>query len=189
MEVVGICDERPELLADAIRTWGIPPNQVFHDYRACLEKTRPDVVLLCPATADHAKWVDRVAEMGVHVLLEKPFADSLAGADAMIAAMQASDRQLAINWPMVWYPAHRTAKRLIDAGEIGQVREVHYYDGNRGPLWHGAHKVPKTAADVAARKNHIRGSTSVNSEGARFSIIWICTTLGTWFLKGRSPLT
>ena len=50
-------------------------------------------------------------------------------------------QKLAINWPLAWYRSHNTAKRLLDEGRIGDLIEVHYYDGNRGPLYHVADKV------------------------------------------------
>src|SRR5579871_5275857 len=89
VEIVGICDEDPARMAWAAQTFNIAPDRVFTDYRRCLELAAPDVVLLCPATAEHALWVERVAPYGPHILLEKPFAASLAEADRMIAAMQA----------------------------------------------------------------------------------------------------
>ena len=46
----------------------------FTHYRACLEQSRPDLVILCPATAEHGLWTKRVAEYGVHIMVEKPFA-------------------------------------------------------------------------------------------------------------------
>ena len=48
-EIVGVCDEQPQRMADAVRTFSIPAERVFTDYRECLERTRPDLVLLCPA--------------------------------------------------------------------------------------------------------------------------------------------
>ena len=50
-------------------------------------------------------------------------------------------QKLAINWPLAWYRSHNTTKRLLDEGRIGDLVEVHYYDGNRGPLYHVADKV------------------------------------------------
>ena len=38
----------------------------------------------------------------------------------------------------------------VEAGAIGEVIEVHYYDGNRGPLWHTADKIE--TAPTAERK-------------------------------------
>src|SRR5438309_11830956 len=54
-ELVGICDENPQRMENAIRKFALPPERVFNDYRACMEKTKPDLVLLCPATAQHGQ--------------------------------------------------------------------------------------------------------------------------------------
>ena len=49
-EIVGICDEQPARMQSAIRNFSLAPERVFTDYRACLEKSKPDLVILCPAT-------------------------------------------------------------------------------------------------------------------------------------------
>ena len=85
--------------------------------------------------------VEKVAPLGIDILLEKPFAASLADADRMLAADRKWGVRLAVNWPLRWYPAHVTTKRIIDEGAIGDVIEVHFYNGNRGPLFHRADKV------------------------------------------------
>jgi predicted dehydrogenase len=188
VEVVAVCDEFPERMRDAVRTFGIPTDRVFTDYRLCLERTRPDLVLLCPAAARHGEWVRKVAPFGVHVLIEKPFAASLTEADDMIAATTAGGGRLAINWPLAWYPSHRTAKRLIDEGLVGEVREVHYYDGNRGPLWHTADKAVRTATDVEREKPHSWFYKKEQGGGSLLDYLGYGTTLGTWFLNGRRPL-
>src|SRR5580704_12688724 len=79
-EIVGISDEQPARMVEATRKFGLSPGQVFTDYRACLEKTKPDLVLLCPAASRHGEWVKKVAPFGVHMLMEKPFAGSIAEA-------------------------------------------------------------------------------------------------------------
>src|SRR5579871_5419450 len=71
-EIAGICDENPQRMQEAIRALGIPPERVFTDYRACLEKARPDLAVLCPATGEHGLWTQRVAEFGVNIVVEKP---------------------------------------------------------------------------------------------------------------------
>ncbi len=111
-EIVGICHTDRERMATAIEKFAIPAARVYSDYRECLEKTQPDIVILCPSTASHADWVLKVAPYDVHVLLEKPFAADLSAADRMIAAMAKTQKQFIINWPLRWYPCHVTAKRL-----------------------------------------------------------------------------
>src|SRR4051794_28045416 len=90
VEIVGICHTDPARMADAAKRFSIPPERVFTDYRECLEQTQPDLVLLCPSTAEHGEWVEKVAPYGTHILLEKPMADTLAAADAMIRAVAAT---------------------------------------------------------------------------------------------------
>lgn len=187
-EIVGICDEDPARMRQAIDSFSIPPERVFTDYRACIEKARPDLVILCPATAAHADWVERVAPFGVHVVVEKPFASSLAEADRMIRAMAAAGKQLAINWPLTWYASHRTAKRMLDDGLIGRLLQVHYYDGNRGPLYHVADKVEVTDEEVARQKPASWFYQRSRGGGSLLDYLGYGTTLGTWYMGGRAPI-
>jgi glucose-fructose oxidoreductase len=188
VDIVGIADAQPERMQDAIRNFGIPHERVFEDCRRCLAATQPDIVLLCPATAQHAEWTESVAPFDVHIIMEKPFAATLAEADRMITAVHATGKQLAINWPLAWYPAHRTARRLIDEGVIGDVVEVHYYDGNRGPLWHTADKIEKTAEQVAAEKPGSWFYRRQHGGGSLLDYLAYGTTLGTWFMDKRTPV-
>ena len=70
----------------AIENFGLGDDQVFTNFAECIEKTKPDIALLCPATARHGAWTEKVAPYGLHIIMEKPFAASLAEADSMTAA-------------------------------------------------------------------------------------------------------
>ena len=188
VDVVAICDETPARMQDAKQQLRLTASQVFTDYRACLEQTQPDIVLLCPSAAEHGVWTQRVAEFGVHVIVEKPFAASLGEADEMISAMANGGGQLAINWPMAWYPTNQTAFRLIQEGRIGEVLEVHYYDGNRGPLWHTAGKAERTNEQVAAEKPESWFYSREHGGGALLDYLGYGTTLATWFNGGTTPI-
>jgi len=187
-EIVGICDADPKRMATAISNFAIPEERVFTDIETCLAASRPDFVVVCSATARHAEFVERIAPHGVHVLVEKPFAASLAEADRMIAATRRTGKLLVINWPLAWYPSHVTAKRLVDAGVIGHVIEVHYYDGNRGPLYHVADKVAVDPAQAAAGKPGSWLYSKAAGGGSLLDYLGYGVTLGTWFMAGRVPL-
>ncbi len=172
----------------AVESFSIPADRVFTDYRQCLDRTKPDIVLLCPATARHAEWVLKVAPYGVHVLLEKPFAVSLQEADRMIAAMTATGKLFAVNWPLAWYPPHVTAKRVVDEGAIGAVLEVHFYDGNRGPLFHTADKVELTEEEREREKPRTWFYRKEAGGGSLLDYLGYGATLGTWYHGGKAPI-
>ena len=186
VEIVGICDADRTRMQAAITQFQIPPERVFTDLDDCLETTRPDFAIICSSTAQHADYVELVAQHRVHMLVEKPFAATLREADRMIAAAKKSRRLLAINWPLRWVPAHVTAHRLVREGRIGALQEVHFYDGNRGPLWHSADKVQTTPTSAQKRKSWFYKKS--RGGGSLLDYLGYGTTLGTWFHDGKKPL-
>ena len=186
VEIAGICDAQPARMQAAVANFQIPTARVFTDARRCLEATQPDFVILCPATARHADYVELVAPYGAHLFVEKPFAASLAEADRMIAAAKKAKRLLAINWPLRWVPAHVTAHRLLREGRIGALQEFHYYGGTRGPLWHSADKIAQTPTAAIKRKSWFY--KKAHGGGSLLYYLGYATTLGTWFHDGKKPL-
>jgi glucose-fructose oxidoreductase len=174
-------------MQEATRKLRLAPEKVFIDYKACLEQTRPDIVILCPAASKHGEWVKKVAPFGPQIMVEKPFAASLKEADAMIAAMPRAQR-LMINWPLQWVASHRKAYELVSAGHIGEVLNVWHFGGNRGPLWHGADKDVKTAAQVAREKPNSWFYKKARGGGSLLDYLGYGTTLSTWYQAGRRPI-
>ncbi|MFM1770620.1 MAG: hypothetical protein RJA22_3149 [Verrucomicrobiota bacterium] len=187
VDLVGISDEQPARMEEAIRKLGIPRDRAFTDYRECLEKTRPDIVILCPAASAHGAWVKKVAPYGAHILVEKPFAATLKEADAMVAAMPRR-KTLMINWPLQWMASYQKAHQIIADGYLGEVLNVWHFGGNRGPLWHGADKDEKTAAQVAREKPKSWFYKKSHGGGSLLDYLGYGSTLGTWFQGGRRPL-
>jgi glucose-fructose oxidoreductase len=184
-EVVGICDKKPSRMQLTIRMLAISAEAVFIDPHQCVEKTRPDFILICPATARHAEYVETLAPYRKHLLVEKPFAASLAEADRMIAAARKHEIMLAINWPLRWVPSHCTAYRLLNEGLIGELQEVHFYDGNRGPLWHTAGKTETKPTPAVKRASWFYKRKQ--GGGSLLDYLGYGTTLGTWYHAERRP--
>ncbi|CAN5585078.1 Gfo/Idh/MocA family oxidoreductase [soil metagenome] len=188
VDVVGYSDEKPERVLPVLDRLNLPRELFQSDYRKLLEETKPDIAILCPATAGHADWTERVAPFGPHILMEKPFASTLAEADRMIAAVAKTGKKLVINWPLRWYPSHVTAKRLIDEGAIGDVFQIHYYDGNRGPMRHVMDKVEISEEQAAKEKGSSWFYQKKMGGGSLQDYLGYGTTLGTWYMNGRAPV-
>jgi predicted dehydrogenase len=186
-EIAGIFDPDPARMAGAIATFAIPRERVFTDLGQCLAATRPDLVILCSAPAKHAADVEAIAPSGAHIMVEKPFASSVADARRMIAAVK-PPQKLAINWPLAWNRSHNTAKRLLDEGRIGDLVEVHFYDGNRGPLYHLADKVEVSDAEVEQQKPSSWFYKKASGGGSLIDYVGYGTTLGTWYHGGAEPI-
>jgi predicted dehydrogenase len=115
---------------------GIP--KAYDDYHAMLEQEQLDIVVFCPENARHAEVAEAVASRGIHMVTEKPMADTLSDALRMVRAARANDVRLMINWPITWSPATRAMKTLIDAGTIGDVWQIKWRNGaSMGPLSYG----------------------------------------------------
>jgi len=187
-EIAGIFDPDRKRMEAAVKAFNIPEYRVFTDIEACLEKTQADLAIVCSATAEHANTVEMVAAHGLNVVVEKPFAASVTDARRMIKATGATGSRLAINWPLAWYPSHNTAKRLIDEGAIGELIEVHFYDGNRGPLYHLADKVEVSPEEVERRKPTSWWYRKAAGGGSLLDYLGYGVTLGTWFRNGEAPV-
>jgi predicted dehydrogenase len=187
-EIAGIFDPDPKKMESAIANFAISPDKVFTDFDACMKTAKPDLAILCAATADHASYTERLAAYGVHVFVEKPFAASVDDARRMMAAMKPTGKLLAINWPLAWYESHNTAKRLIDEGAIGKLIEVHFYDGNRGPLYHVADKIEVTPEEVERQKPGSWWYKRASGGGSLLDYLGYGATLGTWYMNGEAPM-
>jgi predicted dehydrogenase len=187
-EIAGLYDPDLARMQAVAAPFDVAPDRFFTDFDACMAAGPYDMAILCAATADHADFVERLAPHGVHVFVEKPFAASVADARRMIKAMEGTGRQMAINWPLRWVESHVTAKRLIDEGMIGDLLEVHFYDGNRGPLYHLADKVEVTPEEVERQKPHSWWYKRASGGGSLLDYMGYGATLGTWFMGGEAPL-
>jgi predicted dehydrogenase len=187
-EIAGIFDPERAKMAKAIGNFDIPEDRVFTDFDSCMKATKPDLAILCAATADHAAYTERLAAYGVHVFVEKPFAASVADARRMLAAMAPTGKLMAINWPLAWVASHVTAKRLIDEGTIGDLIEVHFYDGNRGPLYHLADKAKVSPEEVERQKPKSWWYKRASGGGSLLDYLGYGATLGTWYMNGEAPL-
>ncbi len=187
-ELAGIFDPDPARMTSAIENFFVSDERVFSDFDACMAAGPYDLAILCAATADHAKYTERLAKHDIHVFVEKPFAASASEARKMISAMKTTGKQLVINWPLRWVESHVTAKKLIDEGLIGELTEVHFYGGNRGPLYHLADKIEVSPEEVERQKADSWWYKKAAGGGALLDYLGYGATLGTWYMDGVAPI-
>jgi UDP-N-acetyl-2-amino-2-deoxyglucuronate dehydrogenase len=77
-------------------------------------------IFVCTPHPLHAEPVVRAAEAGVHALVEKPLAATLADCDVMLAAARKAGTRLGVISQRRLYEPVRRMKEAIDAGKIGR---------------------------------------------------------------------
>jgi len=103
-------------------------DNVFEEYGAMLDAVEPDIVSICVPPAVHAEIaVDCVRHGAVEAIhCEKPMADTYGGAKLMTQEAKRHGVQLTFNHQRRFSDAVRTAKGLLDDGEIGDLERVEF---------------------------------------------------------------
>ncbi|UBU18358.1 Gfo/Idh/MocA family protein [Nonomuraea gerenzanensis] len=111
-----------------------------HDDHLSMLGGAVDALVVCTPHALHVAPAVDAAAAGVHVLMEKPMATSLAGCDTMAAACSAAGVVLFVGHIQHYLPITATARRAIADGLIGTPvaivdrRSTDYRPGHR-PGW------------------------------------------------------
>jgi UDP-N-acetylglucosamine 3-dehydrogenase len=122
VELVAVVDSDSTLAQETARLRG---GCAYTDYRLMLEEMQPDVVTVAIPTNVHFQVVLDALEADCHVLVEKPIAATLEEGQQMIERAAGLGRILAVGHIERYNPAVIELKRRLDAGELGDIFQVH----------------------------------------------------------------
>ena len=113
--------------SDAHRTdfaheFGIPHHSA--DLADMLADERVKAVYVSSINSLHRPQVIKAAQAGKHILCDKPLATRAADALKMVKACDKAGVVLAVNHHLRSSPVHQTMRRMIAAGDIGEVRSL-----------------------------------------------------------------
>ena len=140
-KIIALCDSRLE--AAKAKASEIGCKKVYQDYKQVLQDPDVDLVELLVPHHLHCEMTCQAALAGKHVSVQKPMALDIAEADMMINTARKAGVRLRIYENFVFYPPNVMAKKLIQAGEIGepQMIRMHVSTGKSETAW----KVPISA--------------------------------------------
>jgi predicted dehydrogenase len=124
VELVGFVDSDPAALARLQRDVGVSPRQCFSSLAEALAVVRADAALVTTNLPGHAPVTTSALESGLHVLVEKPFTDSLERARQLVDLAAANGVTLMVSQNYRFFPAVRAAAQLVREAELGQLYEV-----------------------------------------------------------------
>ncbi len=104
------------------KLYEIPKTYSYEQYEDCLKNGEVDAVYIALPDAMHREYSVRAARHGVHVLCEKPMAESEQDCIAMIQAASDHRVKLMIAYRLHFDAANLEAIRAAQSGELGELR-------------------------------------------------------------------
>lgn len=124
IDLVGYVDLDPTMLSQARARCALPEERCFSTIGEALDATDADAVLITAALGAHVPVALAALQAGKHVLVEKPFAPTVAEAQQVVAAATERNRVLMISQNYRFYPAARAAAALVHEQALGPVDAV-----------------------------------------------------------------
>jgi predicted dehydrogenase len=121
-ELVAICDANETVLHAVGIQYNIPPAMRFTRYEDMLAKAALDVVSVALPNALHPSATISALEAGLHVVCEKPMANTVAAAQTMLdAARQHPDQHLMITYNFRCRPDAQWMHDMVQSGALGEI--------------------------------------------------------------------
>ena len=120
VRVVGVCDmdiERAERFAEDFHV-----DHVFSDAATMLQKLDPTIVDIATTVGSHRALVEHAVKPGRTVICQKPFAETLRDAAAMVAAADSAAATLLVHENFRWQKPFRVMRDLIEERDIGPLQ-------------------------------------------------------------------
>jgi len=124
-QMVALCGRNTDAVAAAATKLGWASLET--DWKQLIRRDDIDLIDVCTPGESHAEIAIAALEAGKHVFCEKPLANTVSEAQAMVAAAEQASAKgvrsmVAFNYRRV--PALALAKRLVEQGRLGTIRHV-----------------------------------------------------------------
>ncbi|MBM4035967.1 MAG: Gfo/Idh/MocA family oxidoreductase [Planctomycetes bacterium] len=124
IEPAAAVDINPEALRNAQEGYGIPPERCFTDARRAFEEVEADFAIVVVPPAHHEAIVDLAVARGLHILSEKPIADTMAACVRIYRKVRAAGIKMAVTMSHRFDQDKQSLERLIKSGEFGACHYI-----------------------------------------------------------------
>lgn len=109
--------------------------QLFDDVDKAISETNPDAVCISTYPDTHESYAVKAFENGCHVFIEKPVADSVEGAERVVAASKKANKKLVVGYILRHHPSWEKFIEL--SGQLGKplVMRMNLNQQSDGAMW------------------------------------------------------
>jgi predicted dehydrogenase len=121
---------------------------LFSSYTEALKKTKPDAVCISTYPDTHEDFAIMALESGCHVFIEKPLADTVKGAERVMAAAIKANKKLVVGYILRHHPSWE--KFVEMAGELGKplVMRMNLNQQSHGYMWNIHRNLMKSLSPI-----------------------------------------
>ncbi len=132
-ELAGLCARSIANRTDLPEAWAAVPR--YADYGTALAELKPDVVSINTWPNTHASFALRAIEAGAHVFIEKPLAETVEAAQAVVDAAVQHRKKLVVGYILRVHPSW--TKFIEIARTLGKplVMRMNLNQQSVGPAW------------------------------------------------------
>ena len=121
---------------------------LFNNYDEALAKTQPDAVCISTYPDTHETFAIKAFEKGCHVFIEKPVADTVKGAERVVAAAIKAKKKLVVGYILRHHPSWERFVQL--AQELGKplVMRMNLNQQSHGTMWNVHRNLMKSLSPI-----------------------------------------
>jgi len=120
-ELVALVDADPDALDRAAPAAAIDRRACFESLAAAAGTVESDAILVAVPPPVHAPLALEALDLGLHCLVEKPFASTLSDARRIVERADSSSRIVMVSQQYRHRPGARTVARLLETGAVGRI--------------------------------------------------------------------
>ena len=152
-DVAGVCDDYPPHLEQGAKYAG-PRAQTYADYKAMLDKLKPQAVVIAVPLALHYRIASDALAAGCDVFLEKTMCYTIDEARRLAKQAAESKRVFQVGLQRRANAVYKQAAAMVEAGLIGRVTAIKA-QWHRNNSWRRPIPVPKTDPEWASLEKRL----------------------------------
>ncbi|MBL8854827.1 MAG: Gfo/Idh/MocA family oxidoreductase [Planctomycetaceae bacterium] len=131
-KLTAVCDKSLDRLIQIKDRY--PAVQAFEDYDQMLASDTIDAVVIATPTASHFAMAKKALERGLHVMVEKPLAETTDQCRELILIAEANDLTLFVGHVFLHSSPVIKLREMVVAGELGRINYISSRRLNLGPV-------------------------------------------------------
>ncbi|MBM4085523.1 MAG: Gfo/Idh/MocA family oxidoreductase [Planctomycetes bacterium] len=123
-QAVAVADINPQTFPNAMAKYHLPPEKCYTDARRAFAENRADFAIVVVPPAVHETMVNLALEHDLHILSEKPIADTMEACCRICKKVTKAGKKMAVTMSHRFDQDKQSLERLIRSGEYGKLDYV-----------------------------------------------------------------